>query len=156
MILHNAESGIKNPVHSYLLSRISACKSPCKTSASTAVRRLALWGCGIRRLPLCLRMLQHKVSHLPINNSLPLELKKQRSGDFRLSPPANLANSAILPTANISTFFMQDFLPRKPKDSSWSMPPTPQGRLIAREQIVPRPSVSAFRPRHNIIEGFIV
>ena len=83
-------------------------------------------------------------------------IKKKRSGDFRLSPPANLANSAILPTAKISTFFMQDFLPRKPKDSSWSMPPTPQGRMIAREQVVPRPNVSAFRPRHNIIEGFIV
>ena len=45
-------------------------------------------------------------------------IKQKRSGDFRLSPPANLANSAILPTAKISTFFMQDFLPRKPKDST--------------------------------------
>ena len=61
------------------------------------------------------------------NNSL-RSYKLIRSGDFRLSPPANLANSAILPTAKISTFFMQDFLPRKPKDSSWSMPPTPQGK----------------------------
>lgn len=32
------------------------------------------------------------------------DINKQRSGDFRLSPPANLANSAILPTAKISTF----------------------------------------------------
>ena len=31
------------------------------------------------------------------------------------------------------------------------MPPTPQGRMIAREQGVPRPKVCAFRPRHNII-----
>ena len=29
--------------------------------------------------------------------------------------------------------------------------PTPQGRMIAREQGVPRPKVSTFRPRHNII-----
>ena len=50
--------------------------------------------------------------------SLPLELKEKRSGDFRLFPPANFANSAILPTDKISTFFMQNFLPQKPKDSS--------------------------------------
>ena len=50
--------------------------------------------------------------------SLPLELKEKRSGDFRLFPPANFANSAILPTAKISAFFMQNFLPQKPKDSS--------------------------------------
>ena len=56
-------------------------------------------------------------------------VKQKRSGDFRLPPPANLANSAILPAAKISTFFMQDFLPRKPKDSSWSMPLlSPQGK----------------------------
>ena len=30
-------------------------------------------------------------------------------------------------------------------------PPTPQGRMIAREQGVPRPNVSTFRPRYNII-----
>ena len=49
-------------------------------------------------------------------------LNKQRSGDFRLSPSANFANSAILPTDKISAFFMQNFLLQKPKDSSWSMP----------------------------------
>ena len=65
---------------------------------------------------------------LLFDNSLRSD-KEKRSGDFRLSPPANLANSAILPTAKISTFFMQDFLPRKPKDSSWSMPLlSPQGK----------------------------
>ena len=78
--------------------------------------------------------------------------KEKRSGDFRLSPPANLANSAILPTDKITTFFMQNFLLQKPKDSSWSMPLGPhRGRMITREQVVPRPKVSAFRPRHNII-----
>ena len=51
------------------------------------------------------------------NNSL-RSYKLIRSGDFRLFPPANFANSAILPTDKISAFFMQNFLPQKPKDSS--------------------------------------
>ena len=56
-------------------------------------------------------------------------LNKQRSGDFRLSPPANFANSAILPTDKISAFFMQNFLPpkKKPKDSSLLCPSVPTG-----------------------------
>ena len=78
-------------------------------------------------------------------------IKEKRSGDFRLSPPANLANSAILPTAKISTFLCKISLLRKSKDSSWSMPPTPQGRMTDREQAVPRFSHSADRPKHNII-----
>ena len=45
------------------------------------------------------------------------------------SSSANLADSAILPTDKISTFFMQNFLLQKPKDSSWSMPLlSPQGK----------------------------
>ena len=48
--------------------------------------------------------------------------KEKRSGDFRLFPPANFANSAILPTAKISAFFMQNFLLQKPKDSSLLCP----------------------------------
>ena len=43
------------------------------------------------------------------------------------------------------------FPPPKAKRLQLVMPPTPQGRMIAREQVVPRPNVSAFRPRHNII-----
>ena len=58
------------------------------------------------------------VKKTTIYNSLSLELKEKRSGDFRLFPPANFANSAILPTDKISAFFMQNFLPQKPKDSS--------------------------------------
>ena len=62
------------------------------------------------------------------NNSL-RSYKLIRSGDLRLSPPANFANSAILPEDKISTFFMQNFLLQKPKDSSWSMPLlSPQGK----------------------------
>ena len=54
-------------------------------------------------------------------------LNKQRSGDFRLFPPANFANSAILPTDKISTFFMQNFLLQKPKDSSLLCPKPHRG-----------------------------
>ena len=50
-----------------------------------------------------------------------------RSGDFRLFPPANFANSAILPTDKISTFFMQNFLLQKPKDSSLLCPKPHRG-----------------------------
>ena len=58
-------------------------------------------------------------------------LNKQRSGDFRLFPPANFANSAILPTDKISAFFMQNFLLQKPKDSSLLCPKPHRGRMIA-------------------------
>ena len=54
-------------------------------------------------------------------------IKEKRSGDFRLSPPANLANSAILPTDKISAFFMQNFLLQKPKDSSLLCPKPHRG-----------------------------
>ena len=49
-------------------------------------------------------------------------IKEKRSGDFRLSPPGNLANSAILPTAKISTFLCKISLLRKSKDSSCLCP----------------------------------
>ena len=54
-------------------------------------------------------------------------IKQKRSGDFRLFPPANFANSAILPTDKISTFFMQNFLLQKPKDSSLLCPQPHRG-----------------------------
>ena len=54
-------------------------------------------------------------------------IKKKRSGDFRLFPPANFANSAILPTDKISAFFMQNFLLQKPKDSSLLCPKPHRG-----------------------------
>ena len=75
--------------------------------------------------------LLHSVNPLPLITRF-ARLNKQRSGDFRLFPPANFANSAILPTDKISAFFMQNFLLQKPKDSSWSMPLSPhRGRKIA-------------------------
>ena len=62
-------------------------------------------------------------SHQQYPRLRPGYIKEKRSGDFRLSPPANLANSAILPTAKISTFLCKISLLRKSKDSIWSMPP---------------------------------
>ena len=100
--------------------RRSCRESPCKTSVSTAARRLALMG----------QMNRTVVNNIPAFGQ---NVKnKQLSGDFRLSPPANFANSAILPTDKISTFFMQNFLLQKPKDSSWLCPSGPHmGRMIA-------------------------
>ena len=57
--------------------------------------------------------------------------KEKRSGDFRLFPPANFANSAILPTDKISAFFMQNFLLQKPKDSSLLCPSIPTGEALS-------------------------
>ena len=93
-------------------------KTPGKTSASTAVRRLALWAERYQKAYALFTFITRSA-----------RLNKQRSGDFRLFPPANFANSAILPTDKISAFFMQNFLLQKPKDSSWSMPlSSPQGK----------------------------
>ena len=93
-------------------------KTPGKTSASTAVRRLALWAERYQKAYALFTFITRSA-----------RLNKQRSGDFRLFPPANFANSAILPTDKISAFFMQNFLLQKPKDSSWSMPLlSPQGK----------------------------
>ena len=91
-------------------------KTPGKTSASTAVRRLALWA-----------ELYQKAYALFTFITRSARLNKQRSGDFRLFPPANFANSAILPTDKISAFFMQNFLLQKPKDSSLQCPSVPTG-----------------------------
>ena len=78
-------------------------------------------------------------------------IKEKRSGDFRLSSYENCGHSAILPMAKISTCLIAISSVRKSKDSSWSMPPTPQGRMTDREQAVHRLSHSADRPKHNII-----
>ena len=74
--------------------------------------------------------------------------KEKRSGDFRLSPPANLANSAILPTDKISTFFMQNFLPQKPKDSTikYLLPPLARaGKSPESREYLARKSVRSGR-----------
>ena len=84
-------------------------------------------------------------------------IKQKRSGDIRLSPPANFANSAILPTAKISTFFMQNFLPRKPTDSSLLCPSYPhRGSMIVFATVICHRPSSRYCREINIIEGFIV
>ena len=40
---------------------------------------------------------------------------------------------------------------RSHKTPACNAPRSPQGKIIAREQGVSRPNVSAFRPKHNII-----
>ena len=105
-----------------LADALAAHKSPCKTSASTAVRRLALMGQRNQKAYALFTFITRFA-----------RLNKQRSGDFRLFPPANFANSAILPTDKISAFFTQNFLLQKPKDSSW-LCPKPHRALIVREQ----------------------
>ena len=54
-------------------------------------------------------------------------LSLTRSGDFRLSPPANVANSAICPTEQISTFLCNISSSIKSKDSSNQCPSVPTG-----------------------------
>ena len=69
----------------------AAHKSPCKTSASEAVRRLALMGERNQTIvilfPFRSAALHQNDNPLPIHNSLPLELKERRSGDLSLLPP---------------------------------------------------------------------
>ena len=99
-----------------LADALAAHKSPCKTSASTAVRRLALMGQRNQKAYALFTFITRFA-----------RLNKQWSGDFRLFPPANFANSAILPTDKISAFFMQNFLLQKPKDSSLLCPKPHRG-----------------------------
>ena len=97
----------------------------------------------------------HSVSAALQQNANPLPLitrfariKQKRSGDFRLFPPANFANSAILPTDKISTFFMQNFLPQKPKDSTirYQLPPLARaGRSTESREYLARTSVCSGR-----------
>ena len=56
-----------------------------------------------------------KLSVGPRPNDSLRSYKLIRSGDFRLFPPANFANSAILPTDKISTFFMKISSPKSQK-----------------------------------------
>ena len=66
------------------------------------------------------------------------------------SSPENLGDSAILPTAKISASLIEILSSRSHKTPA-CYAPNPTGAMIVREQAVPRPMVSEFRPRHNII-----
>ena len=69
-----------------------------------------------------------KLSMCPRPNNSLRSYKLIRSGDFRLSPPANFANSAILPEDKISTFFMQNSSPKSQKTPACNAPQSPQGK----------------------------
>ena len=102
-------------------------KRPCKTSASTAVRRLALMGRAVSEdCQAASATLLHPVNPLPFItrsarlNPLPRAARcKSPLGClliahevWRLSPfsPANFANSAILPTDKISASLIEILL----------------------------------------------
>ena len=105
--------------------------------SSTAVRRLALWAERYQKAYALFTFITRSA-----------RLNKQRSGDFRLfprqilrTPRFCLRRKSLRSLCKISS----------PKRLQLVMPPTPQGRMNAREQGVPRLKVSAFLPRHNII-----
>ena len=56
-----------------------------------------------------------------------------------------------MPTDKISASFSKICSPRSRKTQACNAPRSPQGKIIDREQAVPRLSVSADRPKHNII-----
>ena len=78
--------------------------------------------------------------------------KVQRTGDFRLSPPANLANSAILPTAKISTFSCKISSPESQKTPACQCPHRGYDRQRARRA---SPECRAFRPKDNITRRYV-
>ena len=84
------------------------------------------------------------------NNSL-RSYKLIRSGDFRLFSSGKFCELRDFAYGQNLYVLYAKFPPPKAKRLQLVMPPTPQGRMIAREQGVPRQKVSAFRPRHNII-----
>ena len=123
-------------------------KARARLLSSKLSEDLTSWAEGIGLLSLCFRKLQHNVNNPPVNNipAFGQDVREKRSGDFRLSPPANFANSAILPTDKISTFFMQNFLLQKPKDSSLLCPLTPTGEISTESrQCLARRSVRSGR-----------
>ena len=145
------------------ISRLRSALKPGQDFSRTSRQKTCPYGhkesedCHSASVPLrCTPSERQSSSHQQYPRLRPGYIKEQRSGDFRLSPPANLANSAILPTAKISTFLCKISLLRKSKDSSWSMPPTPQGRMtVFATAICKRRSPRQSR-EINIIEGFIV
>ena len=101
-------------------------KRPARLQPDKPSEDLPYGQSGIRRLSACIRYTPAFCQSSSIDNSL-RSIKKIWSGDFRLFPPANFANSAILPTDKISAFFMQNFLLQKPKDSSLLCPKPHRG-----------------------------
>ena len=120
------EDSLTPPLHIKARSRLQ----PDKPSEDLPYGHKESEDCHSASVPLrCTPSERQSSSRQQYPRLRPGYIKEKRSGDFRLSPPANLANSAILPTAKISTFLCKISLLRKSKDSSWSMPPTPRGRM---------------------------
>ena len=123
---------------------------PCSTN-----ERLALMGIMNQKIvilpPFRSAALHQNVNPLPIHNSL---RSVKQTAVWRLSPFSSGKSCELRDFAygeNLCVL-MQDFLPRKSKDSSSQCPSHPhRGRITDREQAVSRLKVSADRPRHNII-----
>ena len=108
----------------------AAHKTPGKTSASTAVRRLALWGRAVSEdCQAASAALLHPVNPLPsITRSA--RLNKQRSGDLSLHSPENFGDSAILPKAK-SLHLLSKFSPPEVIRLQLVYAPHPTGEVIA-------------------------
>ena len=115
----------------------AAHKTPGKTSASTAVRRLALWGRAVSEdCQAASAALLHPVNPLPsITRSA--RLNKQRSGDLSLHSPENFGDSAIFPTDKISASLIEILSSRSHK--------TPAG-------LCPSPHRGSYRLRYHSAE----
>jgi len=100
-------------------------KTPGKTSASTAVRRLALWAERYQKI-----VSLHPVNPLPsITRSA--RLNKQRSGDLSLPPPRISEIPRFCQRQNLCISY-RNSLRQKPQDSSSLCPSHPhRGRMIA-------------------------
>ena len=127
--LHQAEPGTKSPAQLISTSDADELPQKCVKARSRLLpsklsEDLPLWhkeseDCHSASIPLsCTPSERQSSSRQQYPRLRPGYIKEKRSGDFRLSPPANFANSAILPEDKISTFFMQNFLLQKPKDST--------------------------------------
>ena len=94
--------------------------------------------------------LLHPVNPLP---SITRYRSIKQTAVWRLesSSPENFGDSAILPTDKISASLIEILSSRSHKTPACNAPRSPQGKIIDRERAVPRLSVSADRPKHNII-----
>ena len=106
----------------------AAHKTPGKTSASTAVRRLALWGRAVSEdCQAASATLLHSVNPLPfITRSA--RLNKQRSGDLSLLSPRISEIPRFCQRQNLCISYRNSLL-QKPQDSSSLCPLlSPQGK----------------------------
>ena len=125
-------------------------KRPARLQPGKPSEDLPYGQSGIRRLSACIRCAPASSQSSSIHNSL-RSVKQTavwRLSSFSFAKFCELRDFAY--GQNLFVLYAK-FPPQKAKRLQLVMPPTPQGRMIAREQVVPRPKVSASRPRHNII-----